>query len=340
MEPTRTPEDPELLVPGDFEPESPPETVAPEPPSGVLVVAERPMRTRAGIWLGLVAILACAAVFTMRSGAGDWKGLGHELAAWANSIAKRGPSAKTDTPTPAQRPTPAPAHKAPDLALAPSPPAHVAPQVENPPDQATQANEVAANVPKPQATTEQAEPDPTQSAMSEIEREAAAKNEELAALDKLKENEAKELAKNPPRRTARHPWGIPDAAEREAFMRERMAEARRQMNEMMRDQSRFIEESERAFADMRSRMLRDLPGAAEPGALALPFPDLFGPPRGDLGREVDDAFRMLRELERQLGPADEEQNPRTPGHPRVRRWERRGPNGSWQRFEIRFGNGT
>jgi hypothetical protein len=298
------------------------------------------MRTRAGIWLGLVAILACAAVFTVRSGAGDWKGLGHELAAWANSIAKGAPSAKTDSSSPAQLPNSAQPRKEPELALAPGPPAQVVPPAENQPEQAPSANEVAANEPKPQATPEQAEADPTQSAMSEIEREAAAKNEELAALDKLKEKEAKELAKNPPRRMARHPWGIPDAAEREAFMRERMAEARKQMNEIMRDQSRFIEESERAFADMRSRMLRDLPDAAAPGALALPFPDLFGPPRGDLGREVDDAFRMLRELERQLGPADEEQNPRAPGQPRVRRWERRGPNGSWQRFEIRFGNGT
>jgi hypothetical protein len=277
---------------------------------GVLVVKERPMRSRAGMWLGLVAILVAALGLWIRTGMTDWRGLDHELAGWGRRVAGLVGAGKAAEATKPEVP-----RSASDVATA---------KPEGVPI-------VAAPEPEPAAQTE--------APVDEIARAAEAKNQELEELNRIKEKEAEALA-NAPQELPPHlrQRGLPPGVDAEAFMRQQMAMARARMAEMMREQARFFGEEDEAFARMRELMLRDL-GAADPFAAPAPGrPN--GPPLGGApGVGFDpfaDALREIQEFEKEATKRAKEWGAEAEQpEPGVKRFEWRGPDGSFRRVEIR-----
>jgi hypothetical protein len=204
--------------------------------------------------------------------------------------------------------------------------------------------------------------------MKSIEEEAQARNEAMAQLDKVKEQEAEELAKRPPAARGQIPRGfiMPPGGLDDAFVQQQLAEAERMMTEMLKGQMRILTDQEPMFGRLLREMdpelgrmfgLGEVGGEAGQGAAAAPGdPNANWPPRvrprvGADALEADafeaemrEAMRLFRALQRELlrdlndgaGGAMPGAAPNAGGRPPVIRRQWRGPNGA-QMFEFRMG---
>jgi hypothetical protein len=288
---------------------------------------------RVGLAVAMLVIAMGGLGLGVRTLFRDWKGLSQELEPWVRVLTKSNWGKSASHPPSLSPPDRTETSKA---IRDDSQPERGHTSVEG--DRLVASKAPPPGITNPNRGAPEVQSDPTEvDPIEEIEREARARNEQLNELDRIKRQEAEELAKRPPDPRNRFPRGmiLPPQVDLDIVMREQLAQAEQMMREMLRHQQEF-------FAGIPEQGDGFGPGVEEwpPRGVPRLGPELGGMPGADARLDLDGEFERtigaLRQFELEMRRRAGGQQPGG-AQPRVRRWEQRTPNGIMRGFEIRLG---
>lgn len=212
------------------------------PRPGLIVVPHSPGRIPQQVFLPMFLMALAAGVLALRAASPDWRGLGEELRARTDS----GPA----TPAPDLI---EPAALGLAMAKVPEPP-KAAPKEERP---------AGAEPPKPAPSADSI------AAWDEIKRSAEKVEAERREVERIKEQAAEDLAKNPPPPSNRRGFARLNPAQ-VAEMQRRQREAMREMEKINRERLRRFEAMIREQREWQRQLMGEIARGVPGGFIPLP----------------------------------------------------------------------